>query len=460
MMKIKFLIFGVLMSSVLEISAQEKKDSVLRFSLSEAQAYAIENSYNVQIAKLDLEIARKKIFETTAIGLPQVSGTAQYQNIFNVPQFPNANLTINGTPIDMRNGTTINNGDLLGYQYQSLSLGVKENVTFDLTVSQLIFSGEYIVGLQASRVFREFSEQALTKSKNDIRESASKSYCLALVTEANIKIVQQSLDLIDQLFSEMKQLNAQGLNESTDVDQMEITKSNIENLANSLNNQHKVALKLLKFQMGIDIDTTIVLTDSIPSIIDAGNNSYINSAAFNLDNNIDFKIMKTQEKLSLLSLRREKTKFLPTVAGFYRHEELAKKPLINFNPPDVLGISVNVPIFSSGMKIAQVKEAKLNFEKAKNYRQQFGQALSMDFYQSKNAYETSYNSYLSQKKNLDLSQRIFNKTVIKYKAGVSSSFELNQIQNQFLVTQGSYFIAVMDLFNAKTKLEKLLSTIQ
>jgi outer membrane protein len=461
-MKFKLLFSGLLLVLFQTMESQEKKDSVLRFSLAEAKAYAIQNSYSVQTAAIDLEVAKKKIFETTAIGLPQVTGQAQYQNIFKVPELGFPATTYDGVSLSQDNPSiTIHDNSVISSGPGiPAPLGVKENVTFDFTVSQLIFSGEYLVGLQAARVFKLYSEQAINRTKNEINENVAKTYCLVLVTSENLKILNQSIDAINKLYEEIKQMNIQGLTESTDVDQIEITKTTIENTFLSLKNQNIIAQKLLKFQMGIDLYNPILLTDSISSVIDAGTNSYLNSITFTLDNNIDYKIMLTQENLSLLSLRREQSKSLPTIAGFYKHQELAKKPAINFNPPDVIGLSLQFPIFSSGMKYAQIKQAKLNLQKTRVLKTQVAQSILMDFSQSKNAYETAYNNYLNQKKNLNLSQRIYNKTLTKYKEGVSSSFELNQIQNQFLTSQSNYFLAIMDLFNAKAKLEKLLSTAQ
>jgi outer membrane protein TolC len=457
-MRLKRLIWALAVLYLPYISqAQEKKDSVMRFSLKEAQTFALTNSYNIQNAKLDLESAKKKILETTAIGLPQFSAKASYQNIFKVPEL---SLGVGMDPSKLPKGTPLTAQDILNSYVQAppVPLGVKENTTFDFTVSQLIFSGEYIVGLQASRVFKEFSEQSITKSETDTRESVSKTYCMAIITNENLVILQSSLYVVNKTLNEIVQMNKQGFNEETDVDQLQISKSNLENLIFSLKNQNEVVTRLLKFQMGIDVEKAIILTDSVNSIVDAGNTQYLNNISFDVQNNIDYKIMATNENLNLLSLRREKTKFLPSIAAYYRYERLATVPQFNFNPPNVLGISIDVPIFSSGMRYARVKQASIALAKSKIASLEVEQSLKMDFEQSKNAYAIALNAYNTQKQNLNLAEKIYKRTISKYKEGVSSSFELNQIQNQLLTTQGSYFNASLELFNAKAKLEKILTT--
>ena len=108
-----------------------------------------------------------------------------------------------------------------------IALGVKNNTTFDFTVSQLIFSGEYLVGLQAAKVVKEVSEKALVKTEDQTKESVATTYYLVLVLEENARVLKESLKSTDQTYSEMVKMNQQGFNEETDVDQMKISRSNI-----------------------------------------------------------------------------------------------------------------------------------------------------------------------------------------------------------------------------------------
>jgi outer membrane protein len=441
------------------MQAQEKNDSTMRFSLTGAQEYAIENSYSVRSSKLDLESAKKKILETTAIGLPQFTVKAQYQNIFEVPELPSTQLMLNNAAIPFGSPVTINPGSTLNYNLgPSIALGVKENVTIDYTLSQLIFSGEYIVGLQASRTYRLLSEQSLTKSIKDIKENIANVYCLVLITAENVKIVEENYKTISKITDDMTQMNKQGFIDETDLDQLNITKVNLENTLFSLKRQNEVTINQLKFLMGLSLNQNLILTDSIPSIIESGNKTIIENTTYNVQNNIDYQLMATSEKLNLLSLRREKSKFLPTIAAFYRHQQLMDEPAINFNPPNVLGVSIELPIFQSGMRYAKVKQARFALDKSTLAKEQAERGLQMDFDQSRNAYLVALKTYSTSKQSLGLAKKIYERSMTKYKEGTESSTGLNQNQSQYLQSQTSYFMSVMDLFNKKTKLEKLLTS--
>lgn len=437
------------------LTASDSK--AIKFSLKEAQEYALQNSPAVKSAAIDLESARKKIWETTAIGLPQVTATGNYQYIFKVPEFSFGGF------YDYRllpDGTPITKNDLLNtYQPgQPVKLGVQQNFTWNISVNQLIFSGEYIVGLQASRTFKELSERNLQKTKNETKEAVAKAYYMILTGEENLSILRQNLQLIDKTLNDVTAMYKQGFVEETDVDQIRINKLNLENLVNSVTEQVQIAYRLLKFQMGIDVNQSIELTDKLDELIAMGNFKLWSQNEFDVQKNIDLKIMQTNEALSMLNLQREKSRFLPSVSAFYQHQEQLKKPQFNFTIPDITGVGISWPLFTSGSRNSKVAQARLALEKATIGKNQVRDGLLIDFEQSRNAYNKALNDYLTLKENLNLADKIYRKTLLKYSQGMASGMELTQAQNQFLTTESNYYNAVLTLFNAQAKLEKLLES--
>lgn len=437
------------------LTASDSK--AIKFSLKEAQEYALQNSPAVKSAAIDLESARKKIWETTAIGLPQVTATGNYQYIFKVPEFSFGGF------YDYRllpDGTPITKNDLLNtYQPgQPVKLGVQQNFTWNISVNQLIFSGEYIVGLQASRTFKELSERNLQKTKNETKEAVAKAYYMILTGEENLSILRQNLQLIDKTLNDVTAMYKQGFVEETDVDQIRINKLNLENLVNSVTEQVQIAYRLLKFQMGIDVNQSIELTDKLDELIAMGNFKLWSQNEFDVQKNIDLKIMQTNEALSMLNLQREKSRFLPSISAFYQHQEQLKKPQFNFTIPDITGFGISWPLFTSGSRNSKVAQARLALEKATIGKNQVRDGLIIEFDQSRNAYNKALNDYLTFKENLNLADKIYRKTLLKYSQGMASGMELTQAQNQFLTTESNYYNAVLSLFNAQAKLEKLLET--
>lgn len=454
---------SVLIALFAHLSLTGQQTEPKSFSLQQAREYAIMNSYEVKNALTDREIARKTIWETTAIGLPQINGKINYQNMPNVPTMLLPDFI---TPAIVG----VNEG-LFGLepinpvpetQFFPVQFGSKHNADWGITATQLVFSGEYLVGLQASRIFYELSEKALLKTQNDIRASVTKTYYLVLVAGESYKILQELAVNTSNIRKEMEAMLEVGFIEDTDVDQMLLVESSLQNTLNNLSAQIEIAKRLLKFQMGIGLNENIVLTDKLDDVLDMDGVGQMMIKDFQIAKNIEFKLLETQEGLTELSLKRQMSTYLPSVAAFASYSKNAMRNKFNiFNanepwyPTTVVGLSISVPVFSSGMRMAQVSKARMELEKTRTLKTQVSEGLQLNYRQSLLNLQTAFDSYQTEKKNMALSERIYNKTTIKYREGLSSSLELTQVQNQLLTNQTNYFKSMVDMLNAKAELEKL-----
>ncbi len=439
-----------------EISAQETTATdtaaVKTFTLAQAQTYALENNATMKNKQIDIEISRKKVWETTAIGLPQVSVKGSWQYIFEVPTLDMVAVV----PVFTGNPTN----PFEHYhevQTSTIQLGSEQTTNIDFMLTQLVFSGEYLVGLQASRVFNSLSEKSLEKTTIETREQVAQTYYLVLVLNQNADILDSSYQNLEKIKAEMEQMYKQGFIEETDYSQISLTVLNLKNTVISLNRQKSVALNLLKLQLGVEFETQVELTDSLETFLNESEFAALAIQEFSIDRNIDYQLIAVQENLTFLSMQREKSKFLPTVAAFYRHQEQINAPDFNFSAPDVIGVQVDIPIFSSGMRRARVQQATMELDKVRNTKIQVSNALEIEFEKSKNDFLAAQEKYQNQKINFDLSKTIYDKTLVKYKNGVSSSLDLTQVQNQYLSAQSAYFQSIVELLNAKAKLERILN---
>jgi len=456
-------LLSVLLLFALQISvmAQDKNIETISLSLQQAQEYAIQHNSGMKNAQLDIEIAKKKIWETKAMGLPQVSASGTYTHLFNIPV-----VNFGGTVIaDHRENNTVAvvptgvPGDsIFQNPYAALiRLGVPDNATLNLNVSQLIFSGEYIVGLQATKVFLQISQNSLQSTTADLKESVANTYYMVLLMERNKEILIQSLANITKTLGDMKAMNKQGFIENTDVDQIELTEHTLENGIISIENQISASYDLLKFQLGIPYENSLLLTDNLDNVINASDITSIVSKQFHVQNHINYIIMENQEEVGMLNLKRQKSFYLPTLTAFYKHTENAKKSEFDFTMKDMAGLSLNVPIFSGGQRNVMVQQRVMELEKIRNTKANVAQGLELDFINSRNSFNSAYDQFVSEKRNIELTSRIYDKTLVKYKEGLSSSMDVTNAQNQYLNSQKNYFTALYTLLVSKNKLEKLLN---
>jgi len=437
-----------------------------KFSLKDAQEYALQNSPLIKNSRLDLEQAKQKIWETTSIGLPQVNGKLSGSYQLTVPDNIKAftGLSSLGSwmyDADQALYSLTNNDPRFGHIPKTepgeptKEEDLKWGLTFDVTVSQLLFSGAYIVGLQTSKTFKKLSEISITKSENDLIEAVSNAYFLCIIANENKMVIDSIYNNTSKILEEIKEINKEGLIEDTDVDQIQVTLINIQNTKEMIDRQCEVALNLLKFQIGMDISNKIELTDNVSTLI-TNLNADVLQKNLKVDEQTDYQLLLVQEQMANLNVKLQKSTFLPDIAAFYNHQENFNKKSFSFTPPDLVGLSVSVPIFGSGQKISKVKQANLNLLKIQNSKQQLSSGLQTQFSDYRSSFITSMSKYQANKISRDLAYKIYSKSIVKYKEGIISSMELAQAQNQYLQSQSNYFNAVLEMSAAYYKLEKIL----
>lgn len=433
--KIALITFGIALLSI-PILAGAQPDT-LKLSLDDARKMAIEQNTNVRNSAIDLEIAKKKVWETLAIGLPHIDGKAAYQFIPKVPVLPANTFDPNADPD------------------ATIELGVKQNITYDVTVSQLIFNGAYIVGVQATKVYYQLSENNHEKTVTDVNEAVVNNYYVILVAEESHKILKQNLENVNKTLYEIKEQYKQGFVENTDVDQLELTANTLQNAISQVENNLELSYRLMKILLGIVIGQPIALTNSLETdtqIVTSA--SQLVNEVFDIDQNVDFRIVNTAESIAKLDYKREKSNSLPVISAFYMYQDKWKKPFLDFTSKDLIGINLALPIFSSGQRSALVSQKRMALEKATNTRFYTANNLLMAAEQLRSDLKLKSEKYQIQKKSKDLADVIYNRTLEKYREGVASSLDLMNSQNQYLTNLTNYYQSIYDLATAKTKLEK------
>jgi len=428
-----------------EVLAQTE---ALEISLAEAQNFALENNLERKNASIDVDIAKKKVWETTAQGLPQLSSGVDFQ--FNLGKIPT--LTFPNIIFD-------ENYNIIGIEQLEVNAGEKTNATFNITASQLVFSGPYIVGLQATRFYKDLADNAFIKSTQDLKFNVASAYYTVLLLEETSSVLDSSVMNLKYTFDETKAMNKAGFVEDIVVDQVKVSLSMVENSAQETARQLKSAKNLLKYQMGIELSEDIVLTENLTQMIEGFAPELLSAYEVDPNQNIDLIIMSNQIEISNLQLKLEKSYFLPTVSAFATFQKLAKEPEINFTPTTLAGVSVSFPLFSSGMRNSKVQQAKLELEKTKNSFELAQKGLNMELKDATDQFKTAWEKYQSEKQNKDLAAKVYENFRIKYSKGMASQQDLIQANDKHLQALGNFMGSVFDLVNAKLKVDKLTGNI-
>jgi len=422
---------------------------VQSFTLKEAQVFALENNLNIKNAYLSVEQAQKLIWENTATGLPQVTSSFNYNN--------NLNLQ-----------TTLLPGEIIGQpgELVEVQFGTQHNAMGNISANQLIFSGPYIVGLHAAKIYKKSKEQSLQKTEIDTKELIAQNYYLALLAEETYIIIDSNVQNLQQTLYETRKMYEQGFAEETDVDQIRVSVISLENSKRTALTQIEVSYKLLKYQMGIDLNVEIRLEEKLEDIIEGVNLDQTLRDPFNVLNHIDYQLSETQEYLMELNMKRQKAEYLPSLSAVYSNNWSAMRDEFNFFNPNqkwyyssMLGFTLNFPIFTSGNRQAKVSQLKIEYEIASNTKKLVSDGLILENQQARSDFITAYQKYLSEKENVQISGKILDRTRIKVREGMSSSLDFTVINEQYLQTESNYITAMLELLNAKIRLDKAMNRL-
>ena len=414
------------------------QSDTLEVTLNQAMAYATEFGYQSINAEHDIEIARKKVNETLAIGLPQIAANGSF----------NKNLLIQEIVAQ------------IGGETQRFKMGTDYSSSIGGRVDQVLFDGSYLVGLQASKVYVQLSENAKEKTDIELKQAVAEVYFLASIAEENIRDFKKSMETNEQTYEETKLYFENGLKEDTEVDQIKLMVNDSRRLYLEAKRQQTVTMAILKFTMGYDIDKPLKVSDNINELLSI---IPLNPSSNNdLHSHIDYRSLLTQTDIQRLDVKNQKAQAMPRLSAFASYDyTMLGDDLSDLISTDgaAIGLTLSVPIFSSGQRSAQLKQKKIALTKLNVEKQMLEQSLERDLLVANTNLANSKEQYDNAEEALEIATRIYDKALLKFKNGLASSLELSQNENNmrdaiitFRSTATSYFNMYLNYQKATAQL--------
>lgn len=460
--------------------SQEPADKLV-LNLQGAVDHALTFNKSLKNARSEVERSRARNWEAISQGLPQVDGGMDYQSFFNYElefsfgmgegsdftqdQLQDAfNQTQAAfpfyTPQDLavHGANTYYNGVLQSMLPPSTIL-MSDQASAKLMVNQLIFSGQYIVGIQTAKLAMLISEQNLDFNELNIKESVISSYYLVLITEESLEILRQNLENLEETLEQTEIMYRTGMAEQTDVDQIRITVNQLANATTSLQRNLELSYNMLRFQLGLETNVELQLTDNLESLFANMQAETALDRPFDVDDNVTYQIMKTQEEINRKMLGLEQWNYAPTITGFYNYNAKILTTDFDMNPNHMVGLSMGVPIFSSGMRKARVDQAKIDYNMAQVNRDIMEDQLLLQEKQYKYNLQNSLENFFTQQENVEVAQRVYDSYRRKFEQGMATSLDLTQANGNYLDAENNYMTSIMEVMNAKLQLDKLMNNL-
>lgn len=442
-MKIHLFLFLTLIFG--STKAQELPESL---TLEEAIAFGLTHNRSIINADREIQKAKKEKWKTIATGLPQISSEVNYQNFLEMP--------VSLVPAEFFGG---NPGE-----FSELTFGTEQNMIGSLKMEQLIFDGSYLVGLQAIKVYLAISENLFEKTNLEVKKMVTNLYSNALLAKYNILFLKKNRASLENNFQEIHQLFRNGFEEEESVEQIQLSLAQANSRLKYAQNLLKIEQDMLKFVIGYPIESPMKLTDKLDDIFNEDLYFQTLPNTDNIDNNIDIRIADNTLKSEALKLKLEKSKALPKVNAFINRTYTGNSNEFTFTDGDqkwygssLLGLNVQIPIFSSLGRSANTQNAKISLDQAKTQLEETQSKIRIEVNATLNEYQLSIDNYYTEKENLRLAESIEQKNQTKYFEGMIQTFELRMSQLQLYTAQNNFVGAIQKVISNKIELETLLN---
>ncbi len=408
---------------------------VLKLDLKSAREHALNYNRTIKSSGLAVDKSQEMLWETIAAGLPQVNATTDYSNAM-------------GAKISIQ----------FDENMPATEIPIKPTSNFNLQLGQLLFNGSYLVGIQTARIAQKLSEKNLEKTEQEVVSQVTQSYYLILVSEESLQILRNNTENLQAIYKKTEPLVKVGMIEKIELDQLSVQVNSLDNSVKAAGRQLEMAKNLMRVQLGVTADTEIQLTEKLSDFI-AGELPEGIDASFTPEQNIDFQLLEVQEEITEKQIDMQKTAYLPTVTGYYNFTKKILKPAFDMSPAHMVGLRMNIPVFSSGERRSKVRQAKIELETVKNNKSLVEEQLSIQYKQLQFNLNSALESYETQKKNVVVSREVYQNLKRKYEQGMISSLELTTADTNYLKAESDFLMSALEVLQARNELNTLTGKI-
>lgn len=430
-MKVKSVSSAILGVFLLSVGASAQDDGMqIRLSLAEAQSYAVDHNRTVQNASIDVQKAEAARWQAVAALLPQISAGVDYSSNF-------------------------------GYQMDlgQFKISMPPSATLGITTS-IGYSGASFVSLSIAEITGKMADISLKKSEQEIKDQVKLLYYNALVSEQTLELLERNRASLQNLYEMSLKSVEVGASEQTSADQIKVQVISMESAISAMKRSLEMVYSSMRIQLCIDEDVDIILTQGIDDLMSLSTVADLLAEEFDIERNYSWRLLKENTELSKKQIALTGWSAGPTISIYHQYSEkkyFSDETTMNMTPPNMLGVSLKVPIFAFGKTSASIKDAKLAYRKQLNTMEDTELALRVQYRQCIYNLKSALENYETQRQSVEVAESVFDNIARKFEYGIASSLEVTNSGNNLISVQSTYVSALLDIVNAQIALEQLLN---
>ncbi|MDR0796951.1 MAG: TolC family protein [Tannerella sp.] len=421
-----------------------QENTALSLSLSQSVQMAVKENINMKTVRMDAEKSQLKKAEAISSLIPKINVGANFQDNLKLPttMLPGELAGIPGTTIPVQMGSTFNT-----------SAAISLNWAF--------YNQTAISAVQLAQKVIELNVLSIEKASEELAAEVAKLYFLTVTTSQQKELIEENITRVKRLQDITKLLVDNGMGKQVDYDRVSI---NIENLNTQLSNvkagmeqQHN----MIKYMLKIPLENALILTDS--PTMDLLQN--LPETAINFYEHIDMRLLESQNEINRTNQKMITVGYLPTLSfsGQYSVQGMRKEfnNYFNNSPENkwfgssYIGIGLSIPIFDGFEKRSKSRQVKLEIQKTEALLVDKNEKFTADYISSINNYYNNKSNVDSQLKNIELAEKVYNETDLKYREGLATMSNLLQDEMSLNTAQANYLTALYNYKEAELKIMSL-----
>ena len=381
-------------------------------TLNQCIDIALQKSPDILTLQNDYESGKAKAREVRAVFFPRISASF------------NANKQVTPT------------SSLFGSSMVIPGLGSEiENISYSLGVSasQNIWDfGKSIALERQVSLSEELASLQLEKKKVEIAYNVKKSFYSLLQAKGMKEVSVLTVNDMKHLLESVKARKEQGLATQIDVMNAEVEALKFELEAKKAVNQVELSVSSLKNLLVKNDEEELVLSEeklAVPGEEPLGLKSYEEAKAKSVALRIDFKELKTRQKIAEASTGGAYAEFWPSISGQAGYQYTGTDLSLKDRSWNV-GLSVSVPLFNGFSRLAKVDQAEFALKSIASSQKLLEQGIIL---QVKNNYfkikENKQNYELAVAK-LEYLKKNLEAVNAKYEQGLATLTDLIEAQTK------------------------------
>jgi outer membrane protein TolC len=430
----------VLMTGISLVDAQTPTKHA--FTIQQAVEYAAKNNVQVKNALLNIQSQQQTNREITASALPNITGSAGITDYIKIP-------------------TSLLPGEIFGQPagtYIPVQFGTKYNSTATIQLQQLLFDGQVFIALQARATSIEFQTKNKEVTEEIIKTNIHKIYYQLVLSKTQLELLDANIARLEKLKHDAGELYKNGFAEKLDLDKISVQLSNLQTEKTKALNSISIGYLGLKTLMGMPVKDTLVLTDKISD--EQVKEDFSNDTAYQYTDRKEFQYLSLGKKLNEFNIKRYQLSYIPTLSLTGAYSKNAQRNKFDiFGKGDwfttsYVGLNLSVPIFDGFARSARIKRSRIELKQTENQLENLKLTIDSEVEQAKINFKSALATMITQKKNMELAEEVYNQTKKKFEVGTGSNTEITAAQTDLVTAQTNYISSLYSAIIAKVDYQK------